>query len=131
MRPADTLQSVPDLLPDSRPRVSRGGVRGPDGKTRIPVYCANCGKQWGMVPEEHITFAFVLCDPCAATHGDIAHTYKEPDDVFWERIRNASLEHLGDEPLSLDELTKQLADPSSDFSKLAAEWRANVERTQK
>jgi hypothetical protein len=80
-----------------------------------------------MVPEEHITFAFVLCEPCAETYGDDAHFMKEPDSVFWERIQNAS----GDEPLTPERLTQQLADPSSDFSQLAKEWRVKVERTQK
>jgi hypothetical protein len=83
-----------------------------------------------MVPEEHITFAFALCDPCSETMGAIAHTYKEPDSVFWQRIEEAQREDFG-KILSLEELTKALSDPTSSLSKLAEEWQAQVRRTQK
>lgn len=98
-----------------------GGIRSPIG-TLIPIYCANCGVEWGKVPEEHITFAFALCNPCAEKHGDIAHTYKEPDEVFWRRVHDAQLEESG-RLLTAAELTKELDDGSSLMSKLADEWR--------
>lgn len=117
-----------DILPDSRMRDPVGGIRAPGGGTLIPIYCANCGKQWGMVPEESITFAFALCDPCAETDIAIAaHFYKEPDAVFWERIENAQREGFG-RPLNPQELATQLDDPTSTLAKLADEWRAHAVR---
>lgn len=103
-----------------------GGIHAPGGGTLIPTYCANCGKKWGMVPEKHITFAFVLCQACADKHGNIAHTYQEPDNVFWERVANAQIEEHG-KYLSPDELMKELDDPSTVLSKLAVEWLAHIE----
>lgn len=119
--------TVPDLLPDSRSRERRGAIRSPQG-TLIPVYCANCGKRWGMVPEEFITFDFCLCDPCADKYGNIAHTYREPDAVFWDRIAEAQREEHG-HFLTLEELTRELADPASTMSQLAREWQAHVRKT--
>lgn len=117
------------VLPDSRARESRGVIRSPLGNL-VQIFCANCGTPWGMVPEEHITFAFAMCEPCAEKYGDDAHFYKEPDAVFWERLKNAQLEEHGG-ILSPEALAIQLADPSSAISKLAAEWRRKVEKTEK
>lgn len=115
-----------DVLPDSRPRERRGGIRSPDG-TIIPVYCANCGCKYGMVPEKMITFAFVLCQPCADTYGNIAHTYQEPDSVFWERVANAQREEF-DQTLTIEKLAVELDDPSTTLAKLADEWEAHVRK---
>lgn len=79
-----------------------------------------------MVPEHHITFAFALCDPCAEKHGDVAHLHKEPDAVFWERLRNAELE--SGTSLTPVTLAKNLEDPSSVFAKLADEWKKYVRK---
>lgn len=114
-----------DVLPDSRMRERKGGVHSATHGNLIPIFCANCGKEWGFVPENFITFAFALCDKCAETHGDIAHTYKEPDDVFWERVNNAMKE---EQLASRDELVTQLDDSSSTFSKLAEEWRRHMRK---
>jgi hypothetical protein len=118
------------ILPDSRPREAKDSVRGPDGRTYVQIFCANCGVPYGRVPEEHITFAFAMCQPCADKYGDDAHFYKEPDEVFWERVRNAQLEDHG-RTLSAEELTVEVADPTSALGKLASEWRKLVERTQR
>ena len=95
--------------------------------TIIPVYCAQCGMKWGMVPEKGITFAFVLCNECAETMGPIAHTYSEPDAVFWRRIEAAQQEAYG-RLLNADELIVALDKPDSLESKLAAEWRAHLQK---
>jgi hypothetical protein len=115
-----------DFLPESRARETRGVVRHNALGNLIPIFCANCGKEWGMVPEHHVTFAFALCDPCAEKHGDVAHLYKEPDEVFWERVRNAEAEE--GVTLTPELLTKQLEDPSSVFAKLAVEWDKHVRK---
>lgn len=121
-----------DVLPDSRSIERRGGIRAPNGETLIPVYCANCGTPWGRVREKDMTFAFVLCQPCADKHGDIAHTYQEPDAAFWARIREAEqaqvkrLGRIPEDGLEPHELAIALSDPSSELSKLAEEWRRHV-----
>lgn len=115
-----------DTLPDSRARERKGGIRGPDGNTLIPIYCANCGCDYGMVPEKMITFAFALCQPCADKFGPIAHMYQEPDAAFWERVENAQLE--AGKFLSVQELAVELDNPTSVMAKLAEEWRAHVRK---
>ena len=74
-----------DVLPDSRPRETKAAKLFHRTWWR-PIFCANCGASGGLVPEENMTFAFYLCQPCADTWGDIAHTYMEPDAVFWQRV---------------------------------------------
>lgn len=119
-----------DILPESRMRRRIGAIHGPDGEL-IPIFCANCGKSCGRVPEKYITFTFALCDPCSEKHGDPAHFMKEPDYVFWERVHAAQLEdnkkRLGVErPSTAEEIRVQLDDSTSLMSKLAEEWRAYV-----
>lgn len=113
-----------DVLPDSRCREVRGVVRHVKHGNLIPIYCANCGKPWGLVPEHHVTFAFALCDDCEEL-GGIAGLYKEPDSVFWERVQNAMAE---EKVTTAQEIEVKLEDPSSVFSKLALEWEKHVRR---
>lgn len=119
--------STDHILPESRMRVVVGSVRS-DGGTMIPIFCANCGKKWGMVPEKHITFAFALCEPCAEKHGDVAHTYKEPDAVFWERIENAQREEHG-RLLTVEEIRREIDAGTTPLARLAQEWQDHVSRT--
>lgn len=94
--------------------------------TLIPIFCANCGVKYGMVPDRMITFTFALCQPCADSgHGDLAHLYQEPDVVFWERVANAQLEEHG-RLLDANELAIQLDDSTTTLAKLAGEWRAHA-----
>jgi len=114
-----------DILPDSRPRERRGSIPSKLG-AYIPIYCANCGRPYGMVPETMITFAFALCQPCADKGiGDLAHFYQEPDAVFWERVKEAQLEEYG-ELLDAARFAQALDEPSSPLAKLAEEYRRNV-----
>lgn len=76
---------VLDVLPDSRLQTSKGVTRGPGGNW-VPIFCAMCGSPGGLVPEENVTFAFYLCNPCAETHGQIAGTMMIPDEVFWQDV---------------------------------------------
>jgi hypothetical protein len=118
-----------EFLPDSRTRDQKTVV-GANGKSYVQIYCANCGCKYGLVPEEHITFAFVMCQPCADKFGNDAHFHREPDEVFWERIRNAQLEEEG-RLLSPLELAIELDDPSTTLAKLASEWQTLVKRTER
>lgn len=117
------------ILPDSRPRESKTVV-GENGKSMVKLYCANCSKPGGLVPEEHITFAFYLCQSCADKYGNDAHFYQEPDEVFNERIKNAQLEKHG-RFLTAPELAIELEDSSSILAKLASEWETRVKRTER
>ena len=114
-----TVLSDDDILPDSRTQTVKGRVS-VKGTMFVPIYCANCGADGGGVPEEHMTFAFYLCNSCYEKWGHVAGTYAEPDAVFFEKVRQAQLEECGRE-LNADELKTVLADPSHPISKLARE----------
>ena len=72
------------FLPESRCLDPKGLMVSRAG-TWVPVFCANCGKAGGMVPETS-TFAFYLCDACAETHGVIANTLMVPDEAFFAEM---------------------------------------------
>jgi len=83
-----------EILPDSRARDASRILMG-HGGVWVPVFCANCGADGGMVPEDNMTFAFYLCRPCAETHGAIAGMMMMPDEVFFERLKQEQLEAHG------------------------------------
>ena len=84
-----------DLLPDCRLTTRPAGIHRGVAGTWLPVFCANCGRDGGLVPEETTTFLFYLCNPCAETHGQIAGTLHMPDEVFFQRLAEAQLERYG------------------------------------
>jgi hypothetical protein len=88
------------------------------GVTFIPIYCANCGADGGGVPEEHTTYAFYLCNPCTEKHGAPAGMLMMPDEIFFEKVKQAQLEEHG-RLLSSAEIVTVLDDSSSALSKLA------------
>lgn len=108
-----------DILPDSRARVSRGivSVR---GTNYVPIYCANCGAPGGGVPEKHMTFCFYLCTSCCEKHGSVAGTMAVPEEVFWEKVKQAQLEEFG-HLLSSEEVIRAVDDSNSTFAKLVRE----------
>ena len=62
----------------------------------VPIFCANCGKLGGYVPEENCTFAVWLCDdPCAEKYGVIAGTLCMPDEMFWAKVAQEQLDRYG------------------------------------
>lgn len=83
-----------DILPDSRARETKGRIFTPGG-TWIPVFCANCGRNGGMCPEENMTFLFYQCPPCSDKYGDLTGTMKMPDEVFFEQMKNEQMESYG------------------------------------
>ena len=115
-----------DILPDSRTRDRTGAIQTKAGWF-IPVYCNNCHKPWGMVPEKHITCVFVLCNDCYDKHGAPAHLYMEPDQVFWKRVREAMLDEKIDS-LTEREMQQRANDPSSTIGKLLKERYTVLER---
>ena len=84
-----------NLLPDSRARETRGRVfRG--SQSWIPVFCANCSKgPFGYCPEENMTFMFYQCQACAERLGEIVGTYSMPDEVFFQKLKDAQEEEVG------------------------------------
>lgn len=112
-----------DILPDSR----LGGINHAKGAQLrgeiwwVPVYCANCGRLEGMVPEENITHAFFLCDEkCAPMWANLAGTYTTPDEVFYREVQEFQMNKYG-RILSLEEMVLQLDDVNSALSRLARE----------
>src|SRR3989442_15330755 len=100
-----------ELLPDSRLRDrSKHAMPGPGGYW-VPVYCAVCGVPYGYVPEENCTFACWLCNYCSEAYGAIFGTMMMPDEVFWEKVRQAQLERYG--RLLTDRELTQVADDSN------------------
>jgi hypothetical protein len=84
-----------DVLPSSRAKESKGVVRATLSRTPsmnwVPIFCANCGKSGGFVPEENCSFACYLCDPCAEVHGEAFGHLMVPDEVFWSRVAEEQL----------------------------------------
>ena len=108
-----------DLLPNSIPaerkidwNLSRTGARW------LYIYCANCGKDGGRVLENEMDFAFYLCNSCAEKYGEIPNTMMVPDEVFFEKVKEAQIEKYG-RILNPEEVAVELQDGSSFLSKLA------------
>lgn len=112
---------VGEVLPDSRPINLRGARLGPGGVYWVPVYCANCGCDGGLTPEES-TFLFYLCTKCAETYGEIAGTLMMPDQVFWEKLKQEQLEAYG-RYLTEQELVQVVAEDASPLATLIKEGR--------
>jgi hypothetical protein len=115
---------VTDILPDSRLTTivtPKGATPGPLG-FMVPIYCASCGVEGGKVPEENMTFAFWLCQPCFAKHGEVTNTMVMPDEVFWAQVQEEQIESRG-RLLSSAELLDVVAADSSPLATLIKEGR--------
>ena len=112
---------MPDILPDCRLSGEPKGVVRLLFQGRMTnfewVYCGNCGKKGCLVPCENMTFAFWLCPQCEK-YGDIAGMMSIPDEVFWQKVHEASLESYGKD-LNAQEQAMELQNPDSVLSKLA------------
>jgi hypothetical protein len=114
-----------DLLPDSRlsgqgPTVKRSVWRG-NGWWQ-PIYCANCGKEGGLVPEENMTTVLWLCDICAETHGAIEGAVCVPDAVFYAKVELEQREKYG-RLLTEQELVDVVAADASPLATLIKQGR--------
>lgn len=115
-----------DVLPDSRLKdrvkgVVRGLFKGVGFINWIPVYCANCGRPHGYVPEESCDFACWLCTACSETWGAQFGLALMPDEVFWLKVKQEQLERYG-RLLTPQELQAEAAG-SSPLSKLLRDKR--------
>lgn len=116
-----------DVLPDSRAKDRKGVISGPNGVNYVPIYCINCGKSAGMVPEKLITHVTALCDEgCAGKYGDLAATYRDADEIFRENLGEA-LGPLG-RTVTLGQLEAMLEEPSPALAALARDWYAHVSK---
>lgn len=106
-----------EVLPDSRAKVIRGAVNRA-GAWWVPIACANCGCDGGLVPEENMTFAFYLCPGCYEKWGAITGTMVTPDEVFWKEVHHLQLEKYG-RILQPGEIAAELDNPESVLSRLA------------
>ena len=93
MRPGIPLKTPDGILPDSRSPAARGATLGPGGYW-VPIYCANCGAEGGVVPEATTTVAFYLCDNCFEEHGTVAGLLAVPDELVFRELREAQKEEL-------------------------------------
>jgi hypothetical protein len=74
-----------DILPNSRAKHAKNVIF-KLGVPWVPIFCANCGADGGLVPEEHCDFAFYLCDsPCGEKWGAVAGTMVMPMKYFMLR----------------------------------------------
>jgi hypothetical protein len=119
-----------DILPNSRAKESKN-ILLIDGINYVPVYCANCGKQQGMVPENHISHVFALCDRgCAGKYGDLAHSYVDPDEIFRRQATEEQLTKFG-RLLTAEEVTLELEKRESLLAALAKDWQKRMRSTEK
>ena len=104
-----------DLYPSSIPKVTRGLIYHL-GINWKPIYCANCGVDAGLIPED-ATCAFSLCDDCGQVHGVPPGMMQLPDEAHWSKVNDAQLEKYGRVLDPLEQLD-ELRDPDSMLSKL-------------
>lgn len=112
MTPVATALLPTSIARETKNVIFRGGI------PWVPIFCANCGKDGGLVPEETKQFAFYLCLPCADKWSPQVDTMMVPDEVFWEEVKQAQLERMGREMTAL-EVMEALKDPNHFLSKLA------------
>jgi hypothetical protein len=115
-----------DILPDSRAREVRGSIRSPLGNL-VPIYCANCGRRYGMVNAELIPFVFALCDTaCVEKHGHAAHLMEEPDAAFWATCAEEQAKAGVTTP---EDVARLIEAGSNSIATLAADWAAKLRMT--
>lgn len=107
-----------DILPESRAIHAKGAVQ--RGEVWwVPLFCANCGKPQGLVPESS-THAFWLCDPCGDKWAPIAGYYTEPDAVYYQKLEEFQMEKYG-RILTTEEVLAELDIYDSALSRLVRE----------
>jgi hypothetical protein len=109
---------MPDVLPDSRAKTTRGRVfRG--SESWVPVFCAHCGREGGLTPEDS-TFLFWLCNPCFASKGHITGTMVVPDHAYYTKLAEEQQMTFG-RAASYNELLQVIAEDSSPLATLIKE----------
>jgi len=116
------LPTKSDILPNCIATRSEKTVVCANGIKWLPLFCANCGKDGGLVMETEFdrvkNWAFFLCDPCAEKWSPLVDHALAPDEVFWKKVREAQLEAFGRE-LTDVELVEALKDDNHILTKLS------------
>ena len=110
------------ILPDSRPKHSKGEVYGEiaglPAMTWVPVFCANCGVPYGKVPD-HMDFVCWLCDSCVDKWGTQYGLALMPNERFWALAEAEMIEKYG-RVLTADEV-RAVTETSSPLTTLLRE----------
>lgn len=110
-----------DLLPNCIAERSERSIVWSNGMEWLPIFCANCGKDGGMVLkvdwERVKNFAFYLCEPCAERWAPLTNMSIAPDEAFWRRVHDVQIEQFGRE-LTDAELVEALKDGDHVLTKL-------------
>lgn len=110
-----------EILPNCIAQRTEKTIVWANGMKWIPVFCANCGTDRGLVLEsewERVkNFAFALCDPCAEKWSPLVDTYIAPDEAFWKKIHDAQMEAFGRD-LTPEEIVEALKDDNHILTKL-------------
>lgn len=96
----DPIRTNALIPPDSRLRdrskgAVRGFFRGVGFINWVPIFCANCGKPNGYVPEENMDFVCWMCTECSVKCGPELASMMVPDEIFWAKARGEQLERYG------------------------------------
>lgn len=113
--------------PDSRLRdrlkgIVRGLLPGVGMVNWVPIFCANCGRPNGYVPEENMDFVCWLCNGCAAKCGPELAGMMIPDEIFWMKAQAEQLERHG-RILNMTELQVAADSPCTALGKLLRDKR--------
>jgi hypothetical protein len=110
-----------DVLPNCIAQRNERSIVSANGMKWLPIFCANCGKDGGLVLETDWSrvknFAFYLCDPCTEKWSPMADVALVPDQVFWQKIHEAQLEAFGRD-LTEAEIVEALRDDDHILTKL-------------
>lgn len=119
-----------DVLPDSRARSRKGAIY-VDGLWYVPVYCINCGKRYGLVPEKHVTHVVALCDTggCVEKYGaQASHQWVDPDAHLRANLAEATAAIAGKlgRPVTAQELVRMASEPPAGLAAAARDWQSRL-----
>lgn len=107
------------ILPNCIAQRSKRSIVWANGMKWLPLFCANCGKEGGMVLETDWNrvknFAFYLCDPCAEKLPPMVAV--SPDEAFWVKVHQVQMDEFGRE-LTEPELIEALKSDDHILTKL-------------
>ncbi len=110
-----------DILPNCIAMRNEKSVVWANGVTMLQLFCANCGKESGLVMQTDYdrvkNFAFSICIPCAEKWSPMVGVGLVPDEVFWSKLHEAQMEAFGRD-LTEEEIVEALQDDSHILSKL-------------
>lgn len=119
-----TLPTKTEILPNCIAQRSEKTIVWANGMEWIPIFCANCPRDGGMVLktdwERVNNWAFYLCELCAEKWSPLVDYALAPDEAFWQKVKAAQIEAFGRELTDI-EIVEALKDENHILSKLAKE----------